>query len=269
MCEILGILEGYDMGALGFHRRRACISWWRRCVMPTWTATPCLAIRPSWRTRSSACPQGPRGANPGDDPALTAPRRRATCSRTCRRVRIAETTHYSILVEEGNAVSMIYTVNGFFGAGVMAPGTGFLHERRNGRFHRQAGRAEPVRPGAGRGQRDRPRQAAAVLDGAEPRLQDGQVLHVIGCPGGSRIITITLETALNIVDYGMQPQEAVDAHAHPSPVAARRRLRRAASPSRPIRRSSSCNDLGYKIMRTDALGRGRIGRGRRGVPHAG
>jgi gamma-glutamyltranspeptidase/glutathione hydrolase len=41
--------------------------------------------------------------------------------------------------------------------------------------------------------------------------KDGHVVLVLGSPGGSRIITITLETALNIIDYGMQPQEAVDA----------------------------------------------------------
>jgi gamma-glutamyltranspeptidase/glutathione hydrolase len=41
--------------------------------------------------------------------------------------------------------------------------------------------------------------------------KDGRVFLVLGSPGGSRIITITLETALNIIDYGMEPQEAVDA----------------------------------------------------------
>jgi gamma-glutamyltranspeptidase/glutathione hydrolase len=41
--------------------------------------------------------------------------------------------------------------------------------------------------------------------------KDGRIFLVLGSPGGSRIITITLETALNVIDYGMQPQEAVDA----------------------------------------------------------
>ena len=41
--------------------------------------------------------------------------------------------------------------------------------------------------------------------------KDGQLVSVLGSPGGSRIITIVLETALNMIDYGMQPQEAVDA----------------------------------------------------------
>jgi gamma-glutamyltranspeptidase/glutathione hydrolase len=41
--------------------------------------------------------------------------------------------------------------------------------------------------------------------------RDGKVFLVLGSPGGSRIITITLETVMNIIDYGMEPQEAVDA----------------------------------------------------------
>ena len=42
-------------------------------------------------------------------------------------------------------------------------------------------------------------------------LKDGHVSMVLGSPGGSRIITIVLQTILNVIDYGMQPQEAVDA----------------------------------------------------------
>ena len=54
------------------------------------------------------------------------------------------------------------------------------------------------------------RQAAAVVDDADHLLRDGKLFMVVGAPGGSRIITGVLQVILNVVDFGMNVQEAVD-----------------------------------------------------------
>jgi gamma-glutamyltranspeptidase/glutathione hydrolase len=122
-----------------------------------------------------------------------------------------ETTHYSVVDSVGNAVSVTYTVNSNYGASVVAPGTGFLLNDQMDAFTIKPGvpnqyglvqdKANAIAPGK------RP------LSSMSPTLvtKDGKIFLVVGSPGGSRIITITLETILNIIDYGMAPQEALDA----------------------------------------------------------
>jgi gamma-glutamyltranspeptidase/glutathione hydrolase len=123
----------------------------------------------------------------------------------------AETTHYSDVDQAGNAVSVTYTINGLFGATVIAPGTGFFLNDEMDDFTVKPG--VPNLFGLVQG------KANAIAPGKRPLssmaptlvLKDGRVFLVLGSPGGSRIITITLETAMNVIDYGMAPQEAVDA----------------------------------------------------------
>ena len=80
-----------------------------------------------------------------------------------------ETTHYSVVDAEGNAVAVTYTLNGGYGNGITVPGLGFLLNNEMDDFAVEARHAEHVRPGAGRGQRDPARQAAAVVDDADDR----------------------------------------------------------------------------------------------------
>ena len=123
----------------------------------------------------------------------------------------AETTHYSVVDGEGNAVAVTYTINGNFGAAVIAPGTGFLLNNEMDDF--------TIKPGMPNLYGLVQEEANAIMPGKRPLSsmaptlveKDGRVLLVLGSPGGSRIITTVLETILNIVDYGMSPQEAVDA----------------------------------------------------------
>jgi gamma-glutamyltranspeptidase/glutathione hydrolase len=123
----------------------------------------------------------------------------------------AETTHYSVVDGEGNAVAVTYTINGSFGAAVIAPGTGFFLNNEMDDF--------TVKPGAPNLYGLVQGEANAIIPGKRPLSsmsptlveKDGRVLLVLGSPGGSRIITAVLETILNIVDYGMAAQEAVGA----------------------------------------------------------
>ena len=88
-----------------------------------------------------------------------------------------ETTHYSVVDAEGNAVAVTYTLNGGYGNGITVPGLGFLLNNEMDDFAAEARHAEHVRPGAGRDQRDPARQAAAVVDDADDRPEGRQAVH--------------------------------------------------------------------------------------------
>ena len=121
------------------------------------------------------------------------------------------TTHFSIIDDAGNAVSMTYTLNDWFGAKVVATGTGVLMNDEMDDFTPNPGGTSPD----GAIQTD----TNAIAPGKAPRssmtptilTKDGKPVLVLGTPGGARIITAVLQTILNVVDFGMNIQEAVDA----------------------------------------------------------
>ncbi len=212
LCEILQILEGFDLKSMGFHSaaavhvlteamRHAYVdrnsllgdpAFIRNPVQKLLTSDYAALIRAQidpLRAGSSAV------IKPG-----TAPHEKP------------ETTHYSVADQQGNAVSVTYTINGLFGArrhGTGAPGYMLNDEMDDftvkpgvpNLFGLVQGTANAIAPGK------RP------LSSMSPTLvlKDGHVSMVVGSPGGSRIITITLEVLLNLIDYGMEPQEAVNA----------------------------------------------------------
>ncbi|ULJ72078.1 gamma-glutamyltransferase [Rhizobium gallicum] len=122
-----------------------------------------------------------------------------------------ETTHYSIVDDEGNAVAVTYTLNGSFGAGVVAPGTGILLNNEMDDFTSKPG--VPNLYGLVQGEANAIAPKKTPLSSMSPTIisRDGKPFMVIGSPGGSRIITITLEAILNVVDFGMDISQAVNA----------------------------------------------------------
>lgn len=122
-----------------------------------------------------------------------------------------ETTHYSIIDKDGNAVAVTYTLNGSFGAGVMAPGTGILLNNEMDDFTAKPG--VPNLYGLVQGEANAIEPRKSPLSSMSPTIisKDGKPFMVIGSPGGARIITITLEAILNVIDHGMTIQEAIDA----------------------------------------------------------
>ncbi|PTE07148.1 gamma-glutamyltransferase [Mesorhizobium helmanticense] len=122
-----------------------------------------------------------------------------------------ETTHYSIIDNDGNAVAVTYTLNGSFGAGVVADGTGILLNNEMDDFTQKPG--VPNLYGLVQGEANAIQPRKTPLSSMSPTVvaKDGKPFMVIGSPGGSRIITITLEAIVNVVDHGMNIQEAVDA----------------------------------------------------------
>src|SRR5206468_7659912 len=121
------------------------------------------------------------------------------------------TTHYAIVDKAGNAVSVTYTLNESFGARVVAEGTGVLLNDEMDDFTVKLG--EPNLYGLVQGELNAIAPGKRPLSSMSPTIvmRDGKPLLVLGTPGGSWIITTVVHTILNVVDYGMTIQEAVDA----------------------------------------------------------
>ena len=121
------------------------------------------------------------------------------------------TTHYSIVDGKGNAVAVTYSLNDWFGAKVTAGGTGVLLNDTMDDFTAKLG--VPNIYGLVQGEANSIAPGKTPLSSMSPTIvtQGGQPVMVVGTPGGSRIITAVLETIMNVIDYGMNVQEAIDA----------------------------------------------------------
>jgi len=122
-----------------------------------------------------------------------------------------ETTHFSVIDADGNAVSSTYTLNGLFGSGVTAGSLGFLLNNEMDDF--------TAKPGAPNMYGLIQSPANAIAPGKRPLsnmtptivLKDGKVLLVLGSPGGSTIITTVANNIISILDNGLNVQQAADA----------------------------------------------------------
>jgi gamma-glutamyltranspeptidase / glutathione hydrolase len=211
LCEMLQILQGYPLKALGFHSSGSVH------VMTE-------AMRYAYRDRNTYL---------GDPAFIDNPTARLLSARHAATIRAhiqpnratpsaalegqaaadehATTTHYSVVDHWGNAVAVTYTINDSFGAKVIAGSTGFFLNDEMDDFTAKPG--VPNMFGLVQG------KANAVAPGKRPLssmtptlvLKDGKPVLVVGTPGGSRIITTVLEVIVNVIDHGMTLQEAVDA----------------------------------------------------------
>lgn len=122
-----------------------------------------------------------------------------------------ETTHFSIVDAEGNAVALTYTLNGGFGSGVTVPRLGFLMNNEMDDFAAKPG--SPNMFGLIEGEANAIAPGKRMNSSMTPTivLKDGRLFLVIGAPGGSRIITGVMQAMLNVIDFGMNVQDAVDA----------------------------------------------------------
>jgi gamma-glutamyltranspeptidase/glutathione hydrolase len=122
----------------------------------------------------------------------------------------AETTHFSIVDAEGNAVSLTYTLNGSYGSGVTAPGLGFLLNNEMDDFAAKPGEGNMF--GLVQGEANAIQPGKRPLSSMTPTivLRDGKLYMVVGGPGGGRIITSVLQVMLNVFDFRMNVQDAVD-----------------------------------------------------------
>ncbi|MGF1529272.1 MAG: gamma-glutamyltransferase [Candidatus Competibacterales bacterium] len=119
-----------------------------------------------------------------------------------------ETTHYSVMDGAGNAVAVTYTLNFSYGTGITAPGTGVLLNNEMDDFAAKPG--VPNAYGLIGGDANAVAPQKRPLSSMTPTLvfRDGQPFIATGSPGGSRIITTTLQIILNVIDHGMNIAEA-------------------------------------------------------------
>jgi gamma-glutamyltranspeptidase / glutathione hydrolase len=122
-----------------------------------------------------------------------------------------ETTHYSVVDSEGNAVAVTYTINGGFGNGIAVPGLGFLLNNEMDDFSAKPG--SPNMFGLVQGAANAIQPGKRPLSSMTPTivLKDGKFFMTAGAPGGARISTAVLQVILNVIDFSMNVQDAIDA----------------------------------------------------------
>jgi gamma-glutamyltranspeptidase/glutathione hydrolase len=211
ICEILNVLEGYPLKDWGFRSAQAVhvqIEAMRHAYVDrnSYLGDPDFVKNPLDRLLDKAYAARIRAAI---DPA------KAAISKDLKPGvpphEGSNTTHYSIVDAKGNAVSVTYTLNDWFGAKVTAGGTGVLLNDEMDDFTAKLG--VPNIYGLVQGEANAIAPGKRPLSSMSPTIvsKDGKPVMVVGTPGGSRIITVVLHTIINVIDYGMNVQEAVDA----------------------------------------------------------
>jgi gamma-glutamyltranspeptidase/glutathione hydrolase len=121
-----------------------------------------------------------------------------------------ETTHLSVVDQDLNAVSMTYTLEAGYGSKIVVPGAGFLLNNEMGDFN--AGPGLTDNKGLIGTEPNLAQPGKRMLSSMTPTIlaKDGDLFMVIGSPGGRTIINTVLLTILNVVDFGMNIQDAVD-----------------------------------------------------------
>jgi gamma-glutamyltranspeptidase/glutathione hydrolase len=211
LIEMLNLLEGYDLKATG----------------PGSTATVHLVVEAMRRAYADRARHlGDPDFNPEIPMAqLTSKDYAAALRQTIRLDRAsvsspesfewpkesAETTHLSVVDAKRNAVSLTYTLEDSYGSKVVVPGAGFLLNNEMGDFN--AGPGLTTREGLVGTPPNLAAPGKRMLSSMTPTIlaRNGKVFLVIGSPGGRSIINTVLLVILNVVDFGLNVQEAIDA----------------------------------------------------------
>ncbi len=211
LCQTLNVLEGYPMGQLGFHSAQGV----------HYTVE---ALRRAYRDRNMEL---------GDPDFVKADIARFTSKAYAEKLRAGispdkatpssslpgpgagqegkSTTHFSVVDKAGNAVSLTYTINDWFGARVTADGTGIILNNEMDDFSAKPG--FPNMYGLVEGTNNAIAPGKRPLSSMTPTIvtRDGKLSMVLGTPGGSHIPTGVLQVMVNVIDYDMTLTEAVDA----------------------------------------------------------
>jgi gamma-glutamyltranspeptidase / glutathione hydrolase len=211
LVEMLNILEGYDLGELGFgttatlHRmteamRRAFADRARSLGDPDFN--PDLPVT---RLTSKEYAAELRASIDPERASISSPTEFEWPAES------PETTHFSVVDKDRNAVSLTYTLEWGYGSGIVVPGAGFLLNNEMGDFNAGPGLTND------QGLIGTPANLAEpgkrMLSSMTPTIvtRDGELFMVTGTPGGRTIINTVLQTILNVIDHGMNAQTAVDA----------------------------------------------------------
>lgn len=212
LIEILNILEGYDLASLGAGSAEALHRL-------TEAMKPAYADRATWLGDPSRTRVPVAGLIAKPYAATLREKIDPERARPAAEVKAGDplpyepdqTTHFSVVDAEGNAVSNTYTLNFSYGIGLVAEGTGVLLNNEMDDFSAKTGARNAYGLVGG--------EANAVAPGARPLssmtptfvFRDGKLFLVTGSPGGSRIITTVLQVIVNVLDFRMNLAQAVAA----------------------------------------------------------
>ena len=210
MCEILNILSGYPMNKMPVHSAKSVhymVEAMRHAYVdrnfslgdPAFVKNPVAYLLSAKHAADIRAHIDPVKATPSDQVKIGVAPHESD-----------QTTHYSVVDKAGNAVSVTYTINGGFGAQVIAGNTGFFLNDEMDDFTSKVG--APNMFGLVQGDNNSIQPGKRPLSSMAPTIvtKNGKIFMVTGSPGGSRIITITLESILNVIDHNMDVQAAVD-----------------------------------------------------------
>jgi gamma-glutamyltranspeptidase/glutathione hydrolase len=203
VCEILNILEGYPLKDWGFRSAQAVhvqIEAMRHAYVDrnSYLGDPDFVKNPLDRLLDKAYAAKIRAAIDPQKAAISQNLKPGVAPHEG-----SNTTHYSIVDSKGNAVSVTYSLNDWFGAKVTAAHTGVLLNDTMDDFTVKLGVANIYGLVQGEANAIAPRKTP--LSSMSPTIvtKDGKPVMVVGTPGGSRIITAVLHTIINVIDYGM------------------------------------------------------------------
>lgn len=210
LAQMLEMVEDYPIADWGFQDRRTVhlmAEAERRAFAdraeflgdPDFYEVPIKALLAENYTRSRMADFDSSRATPSDNIGHGEPLAEST-----------ETTHYSIIDLEGNAISITTTLNSGFGSGVWVQGAGFLLNNEMDDFSAKPG--APNQAGLVGNEANAIAPGKRMLSSMTPTIveKDGQLFMVVGTPGGSTIITSVFQMILNIRDFGMTMRESVD-----------------------------------------------------------
>jgi gamma-glutamyltranspeptidase/glutathione hydrolase len=199
--QMLNLLEGFDIAALGFGTaayvhllsdvlKIAYADRFEYMADPAFVRMPIAGLisKEYARARRGEINRaGPAAHRAGDPVAFGG--------------ESSNTTHLTVADDQGNVVAMTQTLNELFGSKVTVAGTGLLLNNTMSLFDPHPGNANSVAPGK------------RMLSSMSPTvvLKDGKPFMALGTPGGTRIFPAVLQAIVNVIDFGMTLQEAVEA----------------------------------------------------------
>ncbi|HEX8920375.1 MAG TPA: gamma-glutamyltransferase, partial [Pyrinomonadaceae bacterium] len=213
LMEMLNILEGYDIGAmnpLSSEKYHLVIEAMRRAYADRaeYMGDPDFASVPAAQMIDKEYARRQRSTIKLDRASTSAEIRGGQPEGN----RTGETTHFSVVDPQGNVVANTYTINDLYGSGVTAKGTGVILNDEMDDFTAKPG--TPNLWGVIQSDRNSIVPGKRPLSSMTPTIvlrKDGSVWFAVGARGGARIINAVLQIVINIIDHGMNIQQAIDA----------------------------------------------------------
>ncbi|HYS54758.1 MAG TPA: gamma-glutamyltransferase [Thermoanaerobaculia bacterium] len=211
LIEMLNMLEPTDVKSLGWHSSQevhAVVEVMRRAYADRakYLGDADFVSVPATGLMSRAYAEQRRK----DIDPLHATESKAVATGEPARYESPQTTHFTIVDADGTVVASTYTLNESFGSAVTAPGTGFLLNDEMDDFTSKPG--VPNVYGLIQGEANAIVPQKRPLSSMTPTIvmKDGKVVFAVGSPGGSTIINTVLQVVVNVIDFGMNIQEAID-----------------------------------------------------------